>query len=261
MRKGIAMNMGTHQAHHAHHGHGGAAVEGLQIAKDGYVLVPETLRLTAGEEVDYRFRILGKDGVPLTAFAETHEKKIHLIVARRDLTGFWHLHPAELGDGVWTVRLHLPEAGEYRVFADFWPDGAEKGLTLGADLAVAGAYEPRPVPLPADVFEIDGYEVGIKGELRPEETNQLVLAVHRDGEPVTDLQPYLGAYGHLVTLRLGDLAYVHVHPDGAPGDGETQPGPEIAFQAHVPGPGTYRLFLDFKHEDVVRTAQFTLVAE
>ena len=82
--------------------------------------------------------------------------------------------------------------------------------------------------------------------------------MHKDGEPVTDLQPYLAAYGHLVILRAGDLAYVHVHPNGEPGDGVTAPGPDVTFHTAVPGLGTYRLFLDFKHGDLVRTAAFTL---
>ena len=46
---------------------------------------------------------------------------------------------------------------------------------------------------------------------------------------MTDLQPYLAAYGHLVALRQGDLAYLHVHPDGEPGDGRTKAGPDIVF--------------------------------
>ena len=77
---------------------------------------------------------------------------------------------------------------------------------------------------------------------------------------MTDLQPYLGSYGHLVALRDGDLAYLHVHPEGAPGDGSTRPGPEIVFEAAVPSSGDYRLFLDFRHEGVVRTAEFALTA-
>ena len=80
----------------------------------------------------------------------------------------------------------------------------------------------------------------------------------QDGKPVTDLQPYLGAYGHLVALRAGDLAYLHVHPDGTPGDGKTKPGPEVVFYAAVPSDGTYHLYLDFKHDGVVRTAAFTV---
>jgi hypothetical protein len=76
--------------------------------------------------------------------------------------------------------------------------------------------------------------------------------------PVTDLQPYLGAYGHLVALRSGDLAYLHVHPDGTPEDGSTRPGPDVVFYAAVPSAGTYHLYLDFKHQGVVRTAAFTV---
>jgi hypothetical protein len=75
---------------------------------------------------------------------------------------------------------------------------------------------------------------------------------------VTDLQPYLAAYGHLVALRQGDLAYLHVHPEGVPGDGKTPAGPEIAFVAEVPSAGGYRLFLDLQHDGVVRTAEFTV---
>jgi hypothetical protein len=78
---------------------------------------------------------------------------------------------------------------------------------------------------------------------------------------VTDLQPYLGAYGHLVALRTGDLAYLHVHPDGTPDNGMTAPGPDVTFWATAPSAGDYRLFLDFRHGDVVRTAEFTVRAE
>ncbi|AQA23575.1 putative secreted protein [Rhodococcus sp. MTM3W5.2] len=86
----------------------------------------------------------------------------------------------------------------------------------------------------------------------------MTLTVARDGKPVTDLQPYLGAFGHLVALRTGDLAYLHVHPQGEPGDGVTAPGPDVNFHAQAPSDGTYRLFLDFQHENVVRTAEFTV---
>ena len=57
---------------------------------------------------------------------------------------------------------------------------------------------------------------------------------------------------------LGQPASRHVHPDGAPGDGRTEPGPAIVFHATAPSDGTYRLYLDFKHDGVVRTAKFHL---
>jgi hypothetical protein len=233
---------------------------GLQVADGGFRLVPDTAALTPGVTTEFRFRILGPDGAPVTRYTPTHDKDLHLIVVRRDLTGFQHLHPARAADGVWSVPLTVPDAGQYRVFTDFQPAGRDTALTLGVDVPAGGAYQARPVPAPARVAEVGGYRVELTGELTPGAASRLTLRVSKDGRPVTDLQPYLAAYGHLVVLRDGDLAYLHVHPDGAPGDGRTPAGPEITFFAEVPSAGTYRLFLDFQHEGVVRTAEFTAVA-
>ncbi|GAB2634153.1 hypothetical protein GCM10027088_06400 [Nocardia goodfellowii] len=211
-------------------------------------------------EIDFRFRILGPDGAPVTEYDDIHDRRLHLIVVRRELTGFWHVHPELTADGTWVVRLNLPDAGAYRVFTDIAPRALGKTITLGADLALAGAYLPQPTPQAVRTAAVDGYEVTLDGDLVAGEGRLLTLTVHKDGQPVTDLQPYLAAFGHLVVIRAGDLAYVHVHPNGAPGDGVTAPGPQITFHTAVPGPGTYRLFLDFKHGEVVRTAAFTLRA-
>ena len=63
-----------------------------------------------------------------------------------------------------------------------------------------------------------------------------------------------------MALRAGDLAYLHVHPAGAPGDGVNPAGPGITFYATAPTAGDYRLYLDFQHDGVVRTAEFTVHA-
>jgi hypothetical protein len=148
-------------------------------------------------------------------------------------------------------------AGDYRVFADFVPDGGDP-LTLGADIQVPGPYDPKPLPAAAPTYLVDGYTVTLSGNPAADEASTLTLSVSRDGKPVTNLQPYLGAYGHLVALRASDLAYLHVHPMGEPGDGTTPSGPDIGFHTTFPSAGDYRLFLDFKHNDVVRTAEFTV---
>jgi hypothetical protein len=184
---------------------------------------------------------------------------MHLIVARRDLSGFRHVHPELAADGTWRVASPLAGPGVWRAFADFTPTGGE-ALTLGVDVTVPGALEPRPLPAPATSTTVDGYTVTLAGTPQPGRTAELTLTVSRDGKPVTDLQPYLGAYGHLVALRQGDLAYLHVHPDGAPGDGRTPAGPEIRCAAEIPSAGSYRLYLDFRHGDVVHTAEFTVLA-
>jgi hypothetical protein len=230
------------------------------ISQDGYTfrLVEEKAR--PGRQVPVAFTIEGPDGHPVTAYDVEHEKQLHLIATRRDFTGFQHVHPVLADDGTWRARLDLTP-GDWRLFADFKATGAD-ALTLGADLAVAGDYRPERPPSPeARTAEVDGYTVTLEGDLTAGADARLTLSVSKDGRPVTDLEPYLGAYGHLVALREGDLAYLHVHPDGSPGDGETEPGPEVVFYAAVPSNGGYRLYLDFQHDGVVRTASFRLGTE
>ncbi|CAM5303486.1 hypothetical protein GCM10010329_60960 [Streptomyces spiroverticillatus] len=234
---------------------------GLQISEAGYTLALETPRVSPGERTALRFSIKDAQGRKVTAYEREHEKELHFIVASRDLTVFRHLHPTRAADGTWSTTADLPAAGGYRAFADFKP--AKKGakaLTLGADLAVSGAYTPNPLPTPSRTATVDGYQVTLTGALKPGKSTPLTLKVAKNSRPVTDLQPYLGAYGHLVALRSGDLAYLHVHPHGTPGDGTTRPGPAVTFSATAPSQGTYRLFLDFRHEGKVRTAAFTVEA-
>ncbi|CAL9463405.1 hypothetical protein SUDANB121_02699 [Nocardiopsis dassonvillei] len=231
---------------------------GLQVSQDGYTLETVGAPGRAGGEETLAFRILGPDGEPVTEFDESHDKRMHLIVVGRDMTGYQHVHPEMSEDGTWSIPVEFGTPGPYRMFADFVPQERGSGLTLGADLTLSGDHEPRALPGPSPTAEVDGYTVALDGGLVPGRTNEITLTVTRDGEEVTDLEPYLGAYGHLVALRAGDLAYLHVHPEGEPGDGVTAPGPGITFQAAVPSAGDYRLFLDFKHDGEVRTAEFTV---
>ncbi|MFJ8849091.1 hypothetical protein [Streptomyces sp. NPDC102437] len=230
---------------------------GLQISEGGYTLDLETPVVRAGDRSEIRFAVKDDSGRKVTAYQREHGKELHFILASTDLTQYRHLHPVRAADGTWSTPVDLPEAGGYRVFADFTPAAAgAENLTLGADLAVSGAYRPAALPGHGATTEVDGYRVELGGDLRAGRSGELKLTVSRSGRPVTDLQPYLGAYGHLVALRSGDLAYLHVHPN------EGGPGPVVSFTATAPSAGAYRLFLDFKHGGKVRTAAFTVrVAE
>ncbi|WP_395110194.1 hypothetical protein [Actinomadura sp. SCN-SB] len=233
---------------------------GLQVSQDGYTLSPKTTTIEPGKRTDFRFTVDGPDGKPVTRYTLLHGKKLHLIIARRDLSGFQHVHPTEAGGGVWTIPLTLGDPGAYRFFADVQPEGVKKQLTLGTDVTAPGEYRPRALPKAEQVAKVDGYEVRLDGQLVPGRSSKVTLTVSKDGRPVTNLEPYLEAYGHLVALRDRDLAYLHVHPDGEPGDGKTKPGPSISFFVEAPSSGAYRLYLDFQHEGKVRTAEFTALA-
>ncbi|MEW2625332.1 hypothetical protein [Streptomyces sp. NPDC048106] len=233
---------------------------GLEISEGGYTLALNTSQVPAGEKTDLSFSIVRDDtGRKVTAYEQQHGKELHFIVAARDLTVYRHLHPTRAADGTWHTSVDLPHAGGYRVFADFTPKGGDS-LTLGADLAVAGRYQPVELPAPSTTAKTDGYEVRLEGTPVSGKPATLTLTVSKDGHPVGNLQPYLGAYGHLVALRSGDLAYLHVHPTGEPGDGTTKPGPKVSFMVTAPTAGAYRLFFDFQHDGKVRTAAFTVHA-
>jgi hypothetical protein len=227
---------------------------GLGVSADGYTLRISPTQLERGQARELRFSI-EEDGARVTEFDEMHERRLHLIVVRRDGAEFRHLHPEMGAAGTWSVPIEFAEAGVYRAFADFSVDGEKQ--TLATDLFVSGGeFEARPFPAPRAVEETNGYEVRLQAdEATAGEPDSLAFTVSRDGRPVEDLAPYLGAKGHLVALREGDLAFLHVHPE----EGDEVAADEIVFEATFPTAGRYRLYLQFKHEGAVRTAEFTVV--
>jgi hypothetical protein len=228
------------------------AVRGLAVSSGGMTLVLDRTELPRGRPAELSFRITGTDGRAVRDFEVEHTKRMHFIVARRDLTGFQHLHPAMGADGTWHVPLKLAEAGSYRVFADFKRGGENE--TLAADVAVNGRLDSLPLPAASDTARTsDGYDVELAGRSSAGRESALDFSVTRGGRPVA-VEPYLGAGGHLVALREGDLAYLHVHPagHGAPAGG----GP-IEFATEFPTAGRYRLFLQFRDAGRVHTAAFT----
>lgn len=229
-----------------------AVAPGLAAEEEGYRLVPERTRLPSSADVTYRFRILSPVGETVDDFDLEHERRMHLIVIRRDFASFQHLHPRQLGDGSWEAEADMSEGGIYRAFADFSTAGTS--LTLGADLFVAGRFNPQPLPAPAIEADAgDGYEVAIESNTPISGgTTAVAFSVTRDGRPLDSVEPYLGADGHLVALREHDQAFLHTHPEGEPGG----PGP-IEFGVEYPSAGRYRLFVQFKHQGEVRTAAFT----
>ncbi|MGZ5404168.1 MAG: hypothetical protein ACXWDL_05925, partial [Nocardioides sp.] len=191
----------THQAEEAR------APGGLQVSDQGY-----TLRLLSAPDATrdrpLRFEVLGPDGYRVQVYDVVHARPLHLVVVNRDLSGYDHVHPELSDDGVWSIDLD-PSPGTTRLIADFTPREGP-ALLLGTDLAVGGDYEPARPTRVSRQATVGDYDVSLTGDLVPGESSPVTLTVTRDGEPVTDLQPHLGAFGHLVVLREGDLAYLHV---------------------------------------------------
>jgi hypothetical protein len=190
---------------------------------------------------------LERDGKPFAQLDEAHgEPPLHLILVRRDLAGYVHVHPRLSGDR-FTADVTLPTAGTWRAYADFEVDGEK--IVLGRDVFVPGAFTPQRLAAPRVTAAVDGYDVRLRRGA------DLAFDIARAGRRVSALQPYLGADGHLVAIRQDDLAYLHVHPRV-----RSRPG-SVEFEAELTEPGRYALFFQFKHGGSVRTVPFTLVAK
>ncbi|WP_271982473.1 heavy-metal-associated domain-containing protein [Pseudoclavibacter terrae] len=234
-------------------------LKGLSLGINGYVLAQVDGPAGAGEPGSLTFQIQDAIGTPVTEYTTAHDKDLHLIVSRSDGSQFRHVHPVlDASTGTWSVPWEWAAAGTYRVFADFTPAGDDApGLTLTHTLQVAGEFAPV-APQPTRVAEVDGFTVTLDGDLATGSASELTLSVERDGTPVTTLEPYLGAFGHLVALREGDLAYLHVHAEGEEPKAGEMSGPDIGFAAQAPTAGRYLLYLDFQVDGQVHTAEFVV---
>ncbi|MFI7220265.1 copper resistance protein CopC [Micromonospora maritima] len=243
---------------HTHPGDVGADLAqatGTTISAGGHTLLPERRTQSAGRTEDYRFRVVGADGRPVTRFAVVHDKPLHLVVVGRDLTGYQHLHPSMAPDGTWSVPLRLLRAGTYRVYADFSvlaPGGTATPLVLGVDHHVPGAYAPAAPPPPRPQATSGPFTATMAGTPRAGIAVPIAFAVNRAGGGEVALQRYLAAYGHLVVIREGDLGYVHVHPEPELVNGA------VSFWLTAPGAGRYAAFFDFQVGGTVHTAQYTM---
>ncbi|SDQ77875.1 hypothetical protein SAMN04489742_2526 [Arthrobacter crystallopoietes] len=239
---------GNHSAH---------PVQGVTVEQGGYVLQQVSAPSATGEQGELSFTITGPDGAPVTDFETGHDKDLHLIVVRSDGSNYRHVHPVMDQAGRWSLPWQWDAAGTYRLYADIAPAGADSNITLTRTVDVAGTFNPA-APKVSITDEVNGFEVSLEGGLSAGAASALAINVTRDGQPVTTLEPYLGAYGHLVALRAGDLAYLHVHPEGAePAEGEVS-GPAVGFAATAPTLGRYYLYFDFQVDGKVHTARFVL---
>jgi len=239
-----------------------------------------------GQKTKLLFRVFHPGtGESIQKFELVHERQYHLFVISQDMEHFEHIHPEQQPDGTWSIDVTLPKAGYYKVLSDFMPSGgtsqfiARPLVTAGytGDLANDSA---RLVPdagltktsgsITATVsYDPMAFIAGQYGHLN------FFLTDAVSGRPVTDLQTYLGAFGHTLIMSEDMVEYVHSHPldllsrdndDGAPVQFMIPPGtdleklrggPEVTFEGLMPKPGKYRAWTQFRRNDRIHTFAFT----
>ena len=236
-----------------------AGGNGLSAAADGYRMTSRVATLPAGAPAAYTFSITAPDGSPLTSYVTDQTKKLHFYAIRSDLTGFQHIHPAMTSSGAWTASLAGLKPGRWRLYAAFTPAAGPATGTeflLSRSVTVPGPYAAAPLQAPAAATTDDGYTITTVGDLMPGMAMPLTITITRHGQPVTTLQPYLGTYAHLTAIHAGDLAFAHLHPEGATHGNHG--GPALTFDTNLPETGPWRLFLQFQTNGRVHTAPITV---
>ncbi len=198
-------------------------------------------------------------------FEMNHEKLLHLIVVNHDLSHFMHLHPEYDGQGKFHLETTFPDGGSYKLFADFVPEGGE--ATTASDwIEIQGEEAPHQDLIPTEKNSegvmsktVDGKEVDLKPTSLQAEQDVSLIFTLRDAAgktPVENLQPYLGAVGHVVIISADTEQYLHVHPMNS-----QSTGPEAVFHTIFPKSGVYKIWAQFQHEDRVFTADYVVEVE
>ena len=212
-------------------------------------------------------------GALVDDLVRTHQVWMHMIITRSDLGTFAHIHPEPTGTaGIYTVTATFPTAGEYRVHTEFRRQGRMVDVLDAHVVTVAGAA-PAPVPIPAtDLRDWTGHgiDISLDGDARVGQATDFDLEfTDTDGRPVEDLQPYLGAAGHVVAMRADGSTFAHQHAETLDDQGRpvfalpgTTFGPSLALHVRFDRPGAYRLWAQFELDDgTVVTAPFVVHAE
>jgi hypothetical protein len=236
---GTAYSLGEKLPGHSHnHSHGPASLVAPGFENNGYTLVTDGITTDAGARTA-TFH-LEKAGARVTNLPEVHGARLHAVLVRPDLSDFAHVHPTIGDDGAWTLTVDQP--GQWHLVFDTTPDN--NPVVVSANLDDESKVEATPLPDPDDDVVVSGLHIVRTG------FDFTVTA--EDGSPATGLEPYLGMAAHLIAVREGDLAYVHLHP-------AMEMKGMFMFGSKLPQPGTYRVFLQFGLRGEVVTVPFTAV--
>ncbi|HKV41325.1 MAG TPA: heavy metal-binding domain-containing protein [Blastocatellia bacterium] len=235
-------------------------------------VTPNVVR--AGEKIKLAFDFYEPgSGKQVAGFSPTHTKLFHLFIVSQDMTFFEHIHPELEPDGTFTIETILPRPGIYKVYCDVYPSAGTPQV-LQTSIATAGyhgdLFASRPNLVPDSVLSktIEGMKVDVT--LDPSEIiagQPVDLKFHltdaKTGAPVRDLEPYLGAWGHMLILSEDQIDYVHSHPSEIVPESENPAkvvngGPDVTFTAFLPRPGNYRMWTQFQRGSKLITVSFTL---
>jgi P-type Cu+ transporter len=189
-----------------------------------------------------------KAGKPVTDLEVNHEKLMHLIIVDDHLDKYYHVHPVKSAEGVFKINYPL-EKGSYKAFVDIKPKALAYNVTPIEFNVGDPSTEHSHASLPVDrtlTKTVNGQKVEMKPStsFKAGEPIQLDFIVNKK-----NLEPYLGAMGHVVILDETAENYIHVHPKNES---------ETTFETQFNEPGKYKIWAEFKHNGVVTAYPFVV---
>jgi hypothetical protein len=186
---------------------------------------------------------------PVKNFQMVHEKLFHLFLVSQDLQFFVHDHPTLGSAGIFRFDMAFPKSGMYRLLGDFYPDGATPQL-IARTIIVPG-QAPGPVTLGRDTSTKDAENMQVELVTEPlQPIAGMKTMMFFRVNPAEGLEPYLGAWGHMLAASDDLIDLIHTHPFLADG------GSQVQFNLIFPRARTYRLWVQFQRKGVVNTARF-----
>ena len=230
----------------------------------------------AGQPVELAFAIrYAKDKKLVQQFETIHERLFHLLMVTEDLSWFEHQHPVRGKDGIFRKTWTFPRPGKYILYADFTPaDGDNQVKPL--PITIGGGPEQTHALTPdrKRVKQVGDYRVELQlrpGMVRMEKPTVLTYIVRdRQGRPLRNMQPFIGAPGHLIAISQDGKEVVHTHAiHGSAARPREQgavhvtpamsseKGPAFSFKLTTPTGGLYKTWAQFMHNHRVLTVPFT----
>ena len=228
-----------------------------RITSDRYrvEITAESAPIRAGLPVMLDFQIKDPAGFDAGTLQVVHEKLLHLILVSHDLSWFSHEHPQPIGHGAFRLRTTFPAGGTYVLFNDFTPDSSGMQV-VPVEMTVAGAT-PRAHEAKIDdgkTKRIDGCDVTLSHTpLLPSIACAMTFTLTRHGQPVADLEPFLGVPGHLIVINRERTVFIHSHPlENQPSSGAGI----VQFNVVFDRPGVYKAWGQFQRQGKVLTVPF-----
>ncbi len=267
--------MQSHQHQGMQHEHAEVLAEMKTTPENITVGVPATIELSISD----------RQGKPVEDLTVVHDRLVHVVIASQDFSVFAHIHPDDFGPitpemkktARYPVRFTFPKAGRYIIGVDF----AVKDQLFSKHFLVDVAGEPKMGSLTRDLSrgkrfgDLDVTFAAMPERITAGKEVMLSYLFRKDGEPVTELEPYLSAPMHLAIIS-GDLKdFIHTHGElpGMPGMGHgehhmmmhmTVPekfGPEIDVHVVFPRKGLYQIFGQVGYRGKVILTSFMVEVE